>query len=428
MSGFKQLRKGLRTEVVSPLSIVRRVTTNPPGSDRADPSVLDLESGMVLWLLSGIYVAAHGAYTKALEAGEVAAKAATKFADGLSQDAREARRELREARGERKVARGKKALAYELLKGRLRRTRLSRNQAGLVLCGVALGEVALNASAAIGQGDVVWLSVVAFVGVGASTIGIGMAAAGIREGVDQIKYQRETVPEGAEEAGIAHFFVPARRLRATWAVPSVVLVAAMATLGLAVAALRASGGYTSWFGVFTGITIAGAAAISYVNADPVRDLFENLDSDLAKLDQRVKTLGATAGAWRAARSEAKSIRAAAAHEARAQWDIVLAEGLTTLPVHIFGHAGSGTLLAISPEEFESGDWRKKAQAVVNKEGGEKNGLGDKTDHVNGSDVAGDKMEEEDQSQSSEPTPVKFEGPVDIPDKETAGPSQNGTKH
>lgn len=366
------LRPARSSGEISPLSLVSDSLSSPPPADEASPSVLQLPSGEVVWLMAGIYASAHAAQQSALRSGLEEASASEETASVKEKAGREARGELRRARAERKAARKKRAVAETFLGGRLRRTRLSRHQAAAVLAGVGIGEIALNASAAIGQGDVVWLSILAFLGVGAATIGIGMSAALIREAVDQAGYQTESVPPEAAAAGIGHFFVPARRLRAKWLVSGSTLIFSMVILAVAVGALRETGGFTPLFGIFTAITIIGAGAIAYVNADPVADLFENLDARLCRLDSRIETLCAVVDEHVAASKAAANARAAAVREARAQWDLVLAQGLLNLPPHLVGHAGPGRLVPISPEEYEAGTWREAITNRMHRDHEEKN--------------------------------------------------------
>jgi hypothetical protein len=175
--------------------------------------------------------------------------------------------------------------------------------------------------------------------------------------VDQIGYQ-DDIPDGAAEAGLRHFFVPARSLRAQWVLPLVMLVTSLTLLGWGVAVLRAAGGFSPIFGVFTTVTVIGAAAISYVNTDPVTDLFENLDLRISALDEDITAKSDVVGEYEARRTAAEAAGEEAEKRAEANYALTIAITLGKLPPHLAGNAGSIAQVPFTHDEFVKGDWKR----------------------------------------------------------------------
>lgn len=361
----KPTRQGTGHATVSGAELVEVAFGEPLPIDDPDPRTLSIGPGQVLIPLVGAMAAAHLASTEAQSRGEAAVGAAKEEAARCSGSAAEAARKLRSLRAERQGMLAFRQSVIEHLGGRLHQVHFTARKRLLLTVLIVLGEVALNADAAYQEGDPLVMALLSFLGVGAAVAGVGWLGAQLRDALDQHRFGALEVPESCPPSLANRFGAP----KGWWPVLAFsggLVLTTTVLLGLAVAVLRADAGSVAIYGVFTAVTVLGATAVSYCGHDPVADLLEHLDGRLGILDAGMAGPEAAVEAFRAAQARARALRASWSAQAQAQWDAVMATawlGLTHQP-HVVGHLVPGSLVVLTPDEYEEGTWRQELHDLV----------------------------------------------------------------
>lgn len=347
-----------KSEPLSPIGLIEENLAEPLPVDEAQASPHPVPAGALHVAVAAGLAAASGAYNLAARDGRQLLEKARAEAQEARARARSAKKALVAHEAEQAEAIAFRRLVMALLGGRLRRTRFTVHKALWLTVAVVIGEVALNADAAISAGDPVVLSVISFLGIGAATVGIGLLGVLVRHAVDHLRYDEEAPPQ-AIASGLGHFYHPAGRLKAAVLGIGVVLLACLLALGLGVAALRLSGQSDPLYGLFTALTMVGATALAFWAEDPVADLLQKTDERIAQAGADVERQRQVVAEHRAAKARAKETATAVAAEMAASWDLALAAhlyGLARQP-HAVGSYLPAEMVPLTHEEYMNGALR-----------------------------------------------------------------------
>lgn len=242
---------------------------------------------------------------------------------------------------------------------RLDRTRGVVKKVIFIYMLLALGEVALNTSAGVAQGEVLWLAALGFIAVSAGAVAVGWAVgSGLRDATDRV--QAGAPPQDAAELGITALYLPAGKGR--WATfdPSL-WIWTVALLGLAVfnalliAEMRQEAGMSGAWGPVAGFLVVIAAAPPFLLRNKASDLLDEAtrrqasERKLAAEDARVIDSHTAAQA----RTWASQLRVDPI--ANAQYATALAGAwgqIVTKNAHIVGHTMATGQLPVVADQLK----------------------------------------------------------------------------
>lgn len=308
-------------QLVSPLEQIRAAAETPPSKDEPVAHESPVPSDRESYYASGVAQAAtegrEGTLVKGFrEIGAAHAQERPGSAYGAAKAVRKAvKSHINHIRRQDRVT--------SLLNQRLHRVRWSREMGMLLIVILATGEVALNSSALIANGDVVWMAIVAMFGVGVGTIAVAMLGGPLRRCVDRLRAGEPT--KKARKLHLDGYF---RRPGDLFELTGYLLVLALVVGGLAVAIamLRLQSGDTPVYGVFTAIIALGAVVVDYVGEDAVADLLEGLRREGDHLAAARSREEQTLNECHSAQANTQGVFRSTQHEAAATHSMLLAEG------------------------------------------------------------------------------------------------------
>jgi hypothetical protein len=321
---------------------------DPIPADQPDAAACPIPSGASAWALDATTVSANAGFHEVLRKAQESAEQHAAEQDRTSSDAEDSQERLTAVRNEEVMLRGKRTVVHSLLAGRIHRGKLTARKALILMLLIALGEVTLNASAAIYEGDPTLLSLAAFSGIGAATVAVGWLGAVLHQHVERGRHPGPPPPE-ATTHHLEHFW-GAGGPRALVSVTALVLAVTAAALGIGIAVMRALAGSSAIYGMFTVVVVIGATAVAYMADDPVTDLLHSLDQRLALLRSEAAHCSRIIGVHREAGSRREAAMRTGLLAAYAQWYVTLATGLHALAhqTAIVGHYHAQTLPSPPP--------------------------------------------------------------------------------
>lgn len=247
---------------------------------------------------------------------------------------------------------------HALCAGRLDRTKAVVVKVIGIYLMFALGEVALNASAAVALGEVPAMAAMSFLGLAAASIGVGwLVGTKVRDAVD--RQMAGALPEGEEGRGLEPLFRSADGGRFS-AVPAdlwvwlTALVFLAVASGVLVADLRVAAGTSPAWGLVSSALVFVAAAPPYLLRNRVADMMEAAMSRIEAMERRIRAAAVIMDAHTAAQQLTQAARRSLPHAAAAAYLTSIAGGygqIATKQSHLVGHWVEADSLPVKAEQF-----------------------------------------------------------------------------
>lgn len=173
----------------------------------------------------------------------------------------------------------------DLLREQRTSTRFDRRKALLLLVLLAFADTALNATAAILNGDHPILAVISFIGIAAAIVAHGwFCGYNFRRAYDAIRNgppPRAAIDLHAQSA----FAKPSDKYRMISMI--VFLLIGVVLAGWGVAQLRVESGFTPVFGLFSALVNIGAACLAFMTTDHAKNLLTSVQLELGEARTRL---------------------------------------------------------------------------------------------------------------------------------------------
>lgn len=316
--------------------------SQPIPSEPATAQTADIPAGRGIRAESVVDMAAiaqrGAAHAEAVEAAALKGAEETPAAF----DAALAERETLQAEraGEARLAAG----IREHFAARLDRTKAVVLKVIVIYALLAVGEVLLNTSAGVAQGEVMWLAAISFIGLAAGAVAIGwVVGTQLSDAADRIS--AGPIPESAEGRGLDALFLPKGRGPLSAVTPDLViwmsfLVGLAVANSLLVSQMRAEAGMSTAWGPVAGLLVLVAAAPPYLLRNKAADMLTECERRAGIATAGIKAESAIIDRHTAAQRITRAALDTVVDKANAQYFAALAGGygqIATRQQHIGGH-------------------------------------------------------------------------------------------